>query len=378
MKRFALIILDGFGLREATESNAIKLAHTPTLDELFKTYPWIPIETSGKYVGLPEGVMGNSEVGHTNIGAGRIVKQDLVKINDEIASNKFKDNIELNKLFSTVKQHNSTLHFMGLLSDAGVHSHINHLKYLIYQAKLKGISNIAVHVISDGRDTPPTSGIKYVQELQAYLDEVGVGIIASICGRFYSMDRDKRWDRTEQGYKCYLFGDGKEENCAVEAISKYYQQDITDEFIPPTIIGEKNMIEENDGVIAFNFRADRMRQISQAFTDENFDSFKVKHTNFHYISMTTYQESFTFPVLFKPELLTNIFPEILEKNGYQQLRAAETEKYAHVTYFLNGGDEKQFKNEHRILIPSPKVKTYDLQPEMNAELLTEKLINAIK
>ncbi len=378
VKRFALIILDGFGLRDEIHANAIKLAHTPTIDKLFETCPWIPIETSGKFVGLPNGVMGNSEVGHTNIGAGRIVKQDLVRINDDVASDKLNDNNKLKNTLSIVKNNNSTLHLIGLLSDAGVHSHIDHLKYLIHSAKNYGIQDISIHVITDGRDTSPNSGLNYVKHIQIFLDEIGIGKIATISGRFYSMDRDKRWERTESSYRCYMFGEGKNESNAITAIENNYLSKITDEFIPPTIIGKGGVIKNGDGVIAFNFRADRMRQISKAFTDNTFDKFQTKQVDFHYLSMTQYQESFTFPFMYKPEVLTNILPEVLENSGYTQLRAAETEKYAHVTYFLNGGDEKQFKNEHRILVPSPKVKTYDLQPEMSAKLLTEKLIKAIQ
>ena len=378
MKKIALIILDGFGLRKELDNNAIHLAHTPNLDNLFNTCPWIPIETSGKHVGLPSGVMGNSEVGHTNIGAGRIVKQDLVRINDDIKSNTLKDNSRLNQLLSYIKKANSTLHLIGLLSDAGVHSHLDHLKYIVKTAKDFGISNILIHAISDGRDTPPTSGKDYIQNLQDFLKEMKIGKIATICGRFYSMDRDKRWDRIETAYQCYMHGIGIRKSNIIDTMNEYYKNSITDEFIPPTIFKEETIIQEGDGVLALNFRADRMRQLSQAFTDDKFSEFNIKPITFNYVSMTQYQESFTFPFLYDKEKLMNIFPEILEKHGYTQLRAAETEKYAHVTYFLNGGDEKEFENEHRILVPSPKVKTYDMQPEMSAIELTNKLEDAIQ
>ena len=378
MLKFILVILDGFGLRKETENNAIALANTPNIDKLMENYPMAKLQTSGHAVGLPKGVMGNSEVGHTNIGAGRIVRQDLVRINDNIDTDTLKFNGELKKIFHKTLNNKSTLHLIGLLSDGGVHSHIDHLKYLIKSAKEFGINDIVIHAFMDGRDTPPQSGKKYLDDLQSFLDGLGVGKIASICGRFYAMDRDNRWERVENAYQMLVNGKGEHFDDAKYAIDSSYNKKEYDEFVKPKIIGNGKMIKNGDSVISFNYRADRMREISRAFTESNFSEFNITPVDFNYVSMTQYQESFNFPVLFPPEKLTEIFPEILSKNGFTQLRIAETEKYAHVTYFLNGGYEHVYEGEDRILVPSPKVTTYDLQPEMSAKEVTENVIDAIK
>jgi len=376
--KFALVILDGFGIREEKEGNAYALANTPILDSLFNNCPMSSIETSGSFVGLPDGVMGNSEVGHMNIGAGRIVEQNLVRINNDIQNDILKDNKNIISLFDSVKKNNSRLHLIGLLSDAGVHSHINHLKYLLNTAKENNVKSTLVHVITDGRDTPPNSGIDYLRELQDYIDEINYGEIVTICGRYYAMDRDTRWDRTKLAYDLYLNGKGDEFKNFDKVVSKSYKDQISDEFITPKIKkNKKGVIKENDGLITFNFRSDRMRQIVSSFTDKNFNYFSINHQNMMIISMTQYHDRFNFPVLYKPIKLNSILPEILSKNNMNQLRAAETEKYAHVTYFFNGGEEKKFHGEDRLLVPSPDVATYDLKPEMSAVELTNKVIEKI-
>ena len=375
--KFILIILDGFGLREEKQGNAYALANTPILDNLFKNHPCSSIETSGKFVGLPDGVMGNSEVGHMNIGSGRIVKQDLVRINSDIQNDDMINNENLISCFELVKKNNSNLHFMGLLSDGGVHSHINHLKHLLNLAKINNIKKTYIHIITDGRDTSPDSGIEYLNDLQNYLKEIQYGEIATICGRYYAMDRDKRWERTELAYNLYINGEGEKINDFKESISKSYDEKISDEFITPKIKNKDGIIKDLDGLITFNFRADRMRQIMSAFTDDKFDFFKINFKKILTVSMTKYDDKFSFPVLYAPVKLNNILGEVLSYNKMNQLRAAETEKYAHVTYFFNGGEEKKIEGEDRLLIPSPKVDTYDLQPEMNAIPLTDKVIEKI-
>ena len=375
--KFILIILDGFGLREDERGNAYALANTPTLDNLLKNKPMSVLEASGEDVGLPHGIMGNSEVGHTNIGAGRIVKQDLVKINDDIKEDCLKDNENLQSSFDYVIKNDSTLHLMGLLSDGGVHSHIDHFKYIINAAKNYGVKKILLHPFTDGRDTSPTSGKSYLIDLNNYLKELDFGRIGTVCGRYYAMDRDKRWDRIETAYKMLIESEGEYHDNIYLFLDKLYENNITDEFIKPQIIGKSDPIQDGDAVLTMNFRADRMRQISRAFTEVNFNKFQTQIKKIHYLSMTQYQESFQFPVLYSPIKLSKILPEILSNEGLTQLRIAETEKYAHVTYFFNGGEENLFEGEGRILIPSPKVATYDLQPEMNAIKVTDSVLDAI-
>jgi len=376
--KFILIILDGFGLREDESGNAYALGNTPNLDNLLQNKPMAVVQTSGEYVGLPDGIMGNSEVGHTNIGAGRIVRQDLVRINDDIKNNQLKNNVNLQSTFRHVIENNSTLHIMGLLSDGGVHSHIDHFRYILNAAKISGVKNIAVHPFTDGRDTSPTSGKSYLIDLHHFIESIDCGRIATVCGRYYAMDRDNRWDRVEAAYKMLLQSIGERHDDIHSFFDTLYENNETDEFITPKIIGESAPIQNGDAVLTMNFRADRMRQISRAFTEDDFDEFPTELKKIHYVSMTQYQKSFEFPVLYPPIKLNKIFPEILANEGFTQLRIAETEKYAHVTYFFNGGEEDLFEGEDRILIPSPKVATYDLQPEMNARDVTDSVLNAIK
>lgn len=373
-----LIILDGFGLRKEKEGNAILQANTPTLDRMMKDCPLSKIETSGKFVGLPDGIMGNSEVGHMNMGAGRIVKQDLVRINDSIKYDKLKNNPQLQNVFQHVKNKSSTLHIMGLISDGGVHSHLDHFEYVLNAARKSGVEKIAIHAFMDGRDTSPVSGINYVERLESIIALDDDYKIATVCGRYYAMDRDNRWDRIESAYQMLIKSNGVNFTDAKTAIQASYDNDITDEFITPVIIGEPCPLQYGDAVLSMNFRADRMRQIVTAINDSKFSHFSTEHLDILFTSMTQYQEEFPYPVLFLPEKINNIFPELLARNNYRQLRIAETEKYAHVTYFFNGGSEQPFPGETRKLIPSPKVATYDLQPEMSANEVTEEVLLAIE
>ncbi|MBF0228165.1 MAG: 2,3-bisphosphoglycerate-independent phosphoglycerate mutase [Desulfamplus sp.] len=396
----ALLILDGWGVNPVTTDNAVALASTPFLDMLEKNYPCSKLLCSGKAVGLPDGVMGNSEVGHMNIGAGRTVFQDLVRINLAIEDKSFFDIPQLMKIMQTIKDKGSSLHLMGLLSDGGVHSHIDHLFALIEMASKFKINNIFIHAILDGRDTPPQSGINYLTELQKYIEsknlenrsksfenntttqfsnnEIDNDIeekkakiaIATICGRFYAMDRDTRWDRVEKAYELYTNGIGVNRVDSLQAIKEAYSEGQTDEFVKPILIaGNDGIVKDEDAIIFFNFRSDRAREITRAFTEDNFTGFERKTVPklSGFLCMTQYDESFLLPVIFKPQHLNNILGEVVSREGLAQLRIAETEKYAHVTYFFNGGDEKVFPLEERILIPSPReVRTYDEKPEMSA------------
>ena len=378
-----LMILDGFGNNKETKGNAIKLANTPNLDKLMKICPTTEIYTSGLEVGLPEGQMGNSEVGHTNIGAGRVVYQESTMITKSIEDGDFFSIPEFSGAIENCKKNNSNLHIMGLLSDGGVHSQLRHLIALIELAKRKDFENVFIHCFMDGRDTPPSSGETYITELNEKLKEKGLGKIASISGRFYSMDRDKRWERVKKSYDMLVNGLGEKATNAVAAIENSYQKEVFDEFVEPTLIcnGDEPIatIKENDSVIFFNFRHDRAREITRALVDPEFKEFETKKLNLYYVCMTQYDEQIpNVHIAFKPVALKNTFGEYIANKGLTQLRIAETEKYAHVTFFFNGGEEKQYKGEDRILIPSPKVETYDLKPEMSAEEVTEKVIGAIK
>ncbi len=378
-----LMILDGFGNNENEDGNAIKLANTPNIDKLMKTCPTTNIYTSGLQVGLPDGQMGNSEVGHTNIGAGRIVYQDLTRITKSIESGDFFSIPELVEAIENCKKNNSKLHILGLLSDGGVHSHIRHLYAILELAKRKDFENVYVHCFLDGRDTPPASGESYITQLQEKMKEKGVGKIASICGRFYAMDRDKRWQRVNKAYDAMVRGIGNKAKTAISAIEESYQKEIFDEFIEPTIMcsGDKPVatIGKNDSVIFYNFRPDRAREITRALVDDEFNEFETEKLDLYYVCFTQYDETLpNVKIAFKPEVLANTFGEYISKKGLKQLRIAETEKYAHVTFFFNGGEEKQYPGEDRILVPSPKVETYDMKPEMSAEEVTEKVIEAIK
>ncbi|MEK9771411.1 MAG: 2,3-bisphosphoglycerate-independent phosphoglycerate mutase [Nitrosomonadales bacterium] len=377
-----LLILDGFGHSNDEEFNAIALAKTPNLDELKKTAANGLINASENYVGLPKGQMGNSEVGHINIGAGRIVFQDIERINNSINKKELNENKELKQSFQKLKASNGNLHLMGLLSDGGVHSHINHLKALISISKENNINPI-IHIILDGRDTPPKSAEKYIHDLEKFIIDQQWGQIKSVQGRFFAMDRDNRWERIEQSYVMLTEGVANfYVNSAQEALSNAYSRNETDEFVQPTIIHneKKPLIKNNDMVIFTNFRSDRARQISKALLKKDFDGFKrnVVLDHLDYFTMTNYDSSLTeAKVIFSAEQVNNTFGEYIAKLGLTQLRIAETEKYPHVTFFFNGGIESKFKNEERILIPSPKVKTYDLQPEMSVYEVTKQLVNAI-
>ena len=380
-----LIILDGWGFSSKTNCNAIALSNTPFIDSLLKKYPTTILKCSGKAVGLPNGIMGNSEVGHLNIGAGRVVLQDMLRIDTSIESGTFQKKPAFLNLLKEIKQKNGRLHLMGLLSDGAVHSHINHLFALIQMAKSTSVP-VRIHAIMDGRDTPPDSGISYINQLQNYLDNISWGQISTICGRFYAMDRDKRWDRISRAYNLYTKGEGISETNPFDAIQKSYNRGEADEFIQPIYINpgneqNDNHLCDNDGIIFYNFRADRAREITESLTGKNFDSFerhKLPKLS-GYVCMTQYDENFDIPSAFPPIHLKNIFGEVISRAGYRQLRIAETEKYAHVTYFFNGGEEKAFENEDRKLIPSPRdVETYDQKPQMSASQVTEAVLEALE
>lgn len=379
-----LMILDGFGENPNNEGNAVNLAKKPNIDKLRKICPVSHIDASGAAVGLPDGQMGNSEVGHTNIGAGRIVYQKLTKITKSIEDGDFFSIPEFTEAIENVKKNNSKLHIMGLLSDGGVHSHQRHLYGLLELAKRKGLdNNVFIHAFMDGRDTLPASGEGYIQELQEKMKEKGVGKIATLSGRYYAMDRDKRWDRVEKAYNALVRGEGVLAKDPIQAIEESYQQEIFDEFVVPTVITDANdqplaKIESGDSVIFFNFRPDRARQLTRAIVDDKFDGFKTDKLDIDFVCMTEYDDTMpNVKIAFKPEELTNTFGEVVSKLGKKQLRIAETEKYAHVTFFFNGGREEPYPGEERILVNSPKVATYDLQPEMSAYEVTEKVLEAI-
>ena len=378
-----LMILDGFGDNKNKDGNAIKLANTPNIDKLMKKYSNTDIFTSGLHVGLPEGQMGNSEVGHTNIGAGRIVYQELTRITKSIEDGDFFSNPEFIAAIENCKKHNSKLHILGLVSDGGVHSHNRHLYGLLEMAKRRDFEDVYVHCFLDGRDTPPASAETYVAELQEKMKEKGIGKIASLSGRFYAMDRDKRWQRVQKCYDALVNGEGEKAGDPIKAIEDSYQKEVFDEFVVPTVICNGNepvaKIEENDSVIFFNFRPDRAREITRAIVDPEFNGFETKKMNLYYVCFTSYDE--TMPnvhVAFKKEPLKNTFGEVVSEAGLTQLRIAETEKYAHVTFFFNGGEEKQYPGEDRILVPSPKVETYDMKPEMSAYEVTDKVCEALE
>ena len=379
-KPVALVIMDGYGYSKEHDGNAIYTAKTPNLDRLSTDYPCTLMRASGLDVGLPDGQMGNSEVGHTNIGAGRIVYQPLTRITKSIQDGDFFTNEVLCQAMENAKE--NALHIMGLLSDGGVHSHIEHLKGLLDMAAKKGVEKVYVHAFTDGRDTDPRSAIGYAKETLEAMKEAGVGEFATVSGRYYAMDRDNRWERVELAYNAMVKGEGNKSECILDAIEKSYADDINDEFIVPTVIEKDGKpvatIKENDSVIFFNFRPDRAREITRAITDRKFDGFKRTLVATKFVCMTTYDATMEdVSVAFGPEDIVNTLGEYLSKNGKEQLRAAETEKYAHVTFFFNGGKEEAYKGEDRILVPSPKVATYDLQPEMSAYELLDKVLAAI-
>ena len=376
-----LIIMDGFALREDAPGNAIQAADTPQLDYLFSQYPFCQLEASGLDVGLPLGQMGNSEVGHTNIGAGRVVFQDLPKISRAIEDGSFYENPVYLQTIQACKDTNRPLHLMGLLSDGGVHSHITHLFALMELARRHGLEQLYLHVFLDGRDVSPTSGKGFVVQLQEKIQALGVGVIADVMGRYYAMDRDSRWDRLQRAYDTLVLGEAPFFANPVQAVQASYDDGITDEFMEPVICCREGSIKEGDGVIFFNFRPDRARELTRSLTDPSFGKLKRKRGYFplHFVCTTEYDASLpNVTVAFPHEKLENIFGAYLSKLGMTQLRIAETEKYAHVTFFFNGGQESIFPGEDRCLIPSPKVATYDLQPEMSAGAVAEETVRRIE
>ncbi len=374
-----LMIMDGWGIGEDYEGNAITHANLPNFKKVISTYPITKIYAYGLHVGLPEGQMGNSEVGHLNLGAGRIVYQELTRINKSIDEEEFFKNEEFLNAINHVKQNNSALHVYGLLSDGGVHSAMKHIYGLIELAKRNNIEKFYVHAFLDGRDTPPQSAIDYLKEVDAKLKENGFPQIATISGRYYTMDRDNRWERVEKAYNALVLGEGNVAKNSAEAIEKSYADGVTDEFVIPTITLENSRISDGDSVIFFNFRPDREREITRAINFKEFDGFERKKVlnDVYYVCMTQYDEKFGLPIAFKPQSLKNILGEVLDNNGIKQFRTAETEKYAHVTFFFNGGVEKPFGTETRALVKSPAVATYDLQPEMSAYEVCDNVVNAL-
>ncbi|WP_110112469.1 2,3-bisphosphoglycerate-independent phosphoglycerate mutase [Bacillus sp. CGMCC 1.16541] len=382
----ALIILDGFALREEDKGNAVTQANKPNFDRYWNQYPHTSLTAAGEAVGLPEGQMGNSEVGHLNIGAGRIVYQSLTRVNVAIREGDFEENETFLAAINHAKEKGTALHLFGLLSDGGVHSHIEHLYALLRLAKNHGVNKVYVHGFLDGRDVAPQSAKGYIDELNAKMDEYGVGEIATLSGRYYSMDRDKRWERVEKAYRAMVYGEGPTYKDAYELIDDSYGHGIYDEFVLPSVMTKEDgspvaTIKDEDAVIFYNFRPDRAIQISNTFTNDDFRSFDrgEKHPkNLHFVCLTHFSETVDGYVAFKPVNLDNTLGEVLSQNGLKQLRIAETEKYPHVTFFMSGGREEEFPGETRILIDSPKVATYDLQPEMSAYEVTDALLSEIE
>ncbi len=382
-KKFILIILDGWGKGNGSKADVIANGETPYIDSLYKKYPNSYLLTDGENVGLPKGQMGNSEVGHMNIGAGRIVYQDLVKINKAVEDGSIAENPTLKEAFSYAKHNNKQVHFIGLISDGGVHSLDTHLYKLCDITKDYGLDKVYVHAITDGRDTDPKSGLGYIKNLENHLEKSN-GQIATLIGRYYTMDRDKRWERVKEGYDLMVKGVGKKVTDIQKAIEASYAEDITDEFIKATVKVDENgqpltTIQPDDVVICFNFRTDRLREITTVLTQQDMPDYDMKTMPLHYLTMTRYDESFKgIKVIYDKENLQNTIGEVVSKLGLKQLRIAETEKFAHVTFFMNGGRDEPFENEKRILIPSPKVATYDLQPEMSAYEVTDALVAELK
>lgn len=379
-KPLILIIMDGFGFG-GHKGNAIEAAKTPNLDRLFANNPLTRIGASGMDVGLPDGQMGNSEVGHTNIGAGRVVYQELTRITKAVDDGSFFENEALLKAMRNVKEKGTALHILGLLSDGGVHSHNSHLYAILEMAKRQGVQKVYVHALLDGRDVPPSSGKEYVRACVEKMEEMGIGKIATVMGRYYAMDRDNRWERVEKAYAAMVYGEGNRCTCPVQAVQDSYDANVTDEFVVPTVCAENAQISADDSIIFFNFRPDRAREITRCFVDESFDGFSREKGFFplHYVCMTQYDATMpNVDVAFRPQSLKNTFGEYISDKGLTQLRIAETEKYAHVTFFFNGGVEKTYPGEDRVLVASPKVATYDLQPEMSAYEVTDQCIRRIE
>ncbi|MDZ4742845.1 MAG: 2,3-bisphosphoglycerate-independent phosphoglycerate mutase [Verrucomicrobiota bacterium] len=386
-KPVVLIIRDGWGISPTglkganDEGNAPLLARTPVHDRIYQNYPGSMLSASGEDVGLPAGQMGNSEVGHLNLGAGRIVYQDLTRIDKDIREESFENNPKLQEMLELVKSSEKTLHLMGLVSDGGVHSQITHIYALLKAAKNAGLTSVLLHVFTDGRDTSPRGGVSYISNLQAKIKEIGVGQIATVVGRYYAMDRDKRWERVQKAYECIVEGKGEPTNDPVQALKDSYAKEISDEFILPIVViqDRKPLIEDGDTVLFFNFRSDRGRQMTQALMFDDFKGFDRSYRpKVNYFTMTQYDETYPFPNLYAPSSMNNIFGQVVSDAGLSQVRVAETEKYPHVTFFFNGGLEKPFEKEERILVSSPKVATYDLQPEMSAYEVTDQLLSKLR
>ena len=382
-KPLALIIVDGLGLNPRKEMNGVEAADLPNFDRLWDEYPHTKVKASGEAVGLPEGQMGNSEVGHMNLGSGRIVYQDFTKINLAVENNELIETDAIATAVDNVKENNSALHLLGLVSDGGVHSHIKHLFGLLEMAERKDLDEVYVHAILDGRDTPPQSAEKYIKDLEEKMDELGIGEIATIGGRYYYMDRDNNWERTEKAYNAMSINKGNEAESALEAIKNSYNEDTTDEFVEPTVITKDGSpvanVADDDSVIFFNFRADRARQLTRALNDTDFNGFEREvDPSLEVVCMTEYDETIDAPVAFPPVDLENTLSQVLAENNKTQLRIAETEKYAHVTFFFNGGKEKAYEGEDRKIIPSPDVATYDLKPEMSAYEVTDEVVDRVE
>ncbi len=382
---FVFVVLDGLGLREEEEGNAVKAASTPTLDNLLSTRPWSKLKTDGEGAGLPEGQMGNSEVGHMNLGAGRTVYQPLTRINKDIESGEFFENQELLEAINRAKKSGGTLHLIGLLSDGGVHSHQEHLNALLKLCRRQGHSDTAIHALLDGRDVPPRSGHRYLKKLKKDLEEIGVGRLATLGGRYYGMDRDQRWERTERAYRAIVEGQSEIiEKDPVEAIETAYEErDENDEFVQPTVFVDSNgnpqaTVDDGDVIIFFNFRPDRARQLTRALTEKGFDKFEVDQPDVYFVCLTEYDAEYDLPVAYPPLDLTNVLAEYLSNLGLKQYHTAETEKYAHVTFFFSGGREEPFPGEERKLIPSPQISTYEKKPEMSAYEVTDHLVERLK
>ena len=384
-KRVLLCIMDGWGISTGSEKyDATKLSHPVNVPKLIKDYPSTKIHADGEFVGLPAGQMGNSEVGHLNLGAGRVVYQDLSKINRAIKDGSFFKNEKFLEAIEHAKKNNSALHIYGLVSTGGVHSSLDHVLALIKLAADEGLTKVYVHAFLDGRDTPPASACTYLQTVEDELKKYNLPKIASVIGRYYIMDRDNRWDRVEKGYNCLLFGEGNNATSAIEGVKKSYEEGVTDEFVLPIAVGNKeevdaSRIKDNDAIIFFNYRPDRAREITKAINFKDFDGFDRKKVlnNIYYCTMTSYEATFTFPVAFPKTKLVNILGDVLEANGINQFRTAETEKYAHVTFFFNGGIDEPQPHETRKLVASPKVATYDMQPEMSAPEVCENVLEAV-
>ncbi|MGB3849069.1 MAG: 2,3-bisphosphoglycerate-independent phosphoglycerate mutase [Tunicatimonas sp.] len=381
-KKAILMILDGWGIADDPSVSAVDQANTPFVDSLYKRYPHSTLEASGRAVGLPAGQMGNSEVGHMNLGAGRVVYQMLERINLAVERGELSQKPALQEAFAYAKQHNKPVHFIGLVSDGGVHSHIDHLKGLCTAADKAGLTNVFVHAFTDGRDTDPRRGEEYVSDLQQHLAKT-VGTVATVTGRYYAMDRDRRWERTQLAYDALVRGEGQRVSSATEGIQDSYDEGVTDEFIKPLVVTRNSQpvatIQEGDVVLCFNFRTDRGRQITEALTQREFPEQRMKPLQLHYLTMTQYDEDFTdIPILFEAREINEVMGEVLARHGKRQIRIAETEKYPHVTFFFNCGREERFEGEERILCPSPKVATYDLQPEMSAYSIRDQIIPELK